>query len=281
MKFSVITLLWTTPFDTSKLDYVQRVADLGFDAIECPIEQPGLMDPGALKEALDKAGIEGNVAMAFSPDRDVSSTDADLRQGGIAYVKHCIDFAQQIGSGLVSGPAYAATGRCELLDDGERAAELDRAVEGLKECADYAGERGVRIAIEPLNRFETHLVNTAEQGLELCERIGDNAGLLLDTFHMNIEEKHLGDAIRATGDRLFLFHSCENDRGTPGSGHVQWGEVAAALNGIDYDGTVAIESFIPGIEELARAVSMWRPIFTDGDEMARDGLAFLKRELAA
>jgi D-psicose/D-tagatose/L-ribulose 3-epimerase len=176
---------------------------------------------------------------------------------------------------------YSATGKARLQSPTERERQWGWAVGGLRECAQYAAERDVGFAIESLNRFETDLVNTVEQGVRLCEDIGAaNVGLLLDTFHMNIEERSLGDAIRAAGPLLRNFHACENDRGAPGSGHVPWDEVAAALADIGYDGQVVIESFTPEIVEIARAVSTWRPVAESGDALAADGLAFLRRLLA-
>jgi D-psicose/D-tagatose/L-ribulose 3-epimerase len=146
--------------------------------------------------------------------------------------------------------------------------------------ADYAGDRGVSLAIEPLNRFETDLVNTVEQGLELAELINrENLGLMLDTFHMNIEEKDPGAAIRSAGEKLFNFQVSENDRGTPGSGSIAWQEIWDALEANGYQGPIVIESFLPTVKEIARAVSLWRPVATSMDALATDGLAFLRREL--
>ncbi len=131
--------------------------------------------------------------------------------------------------------------------------------------------------MEPLNRFETDLVNTVEQGLDLCDRIGRaNVGLLLDTFHMNIEEKSFTEAMTRAGDRLFHMQVAENDRGTPGSGHVPWDEVFRALDAVGYNGSVVIESFLPTVAEIARAVSLWRPVAPSMDALARDGHAFIR-----
>jgi D-psicose/D-tagatose/L-ribulose 3-epimerase len=176
---------------------------------------------------------------------------------------------------------YSATGKTRLLSPTERERQRGWAVESLAEVAEYAAGRDVRLAIEPLNRFETDLVNTVEQGLDLCERIGGaNVGLLLDTFHMNIEERSLPDAIRLAGGRVFHFHACENDRGAPGSGHIDWDGVLAALADVDYPGQIVIESFSPEIREIARAVSLWRPLAESPDALVRDGLASLRRGLA-
>jgi D-psicose/D-tagatose/L-ribulose 3-epimerase len=203
-----------------------------------------------------------------------------VRRGGLDYLRTCIDLAAELGSDSVSGPMYSATGKARLLSPAEREQQWAWAVESLGEAADYAGERGVGLAIEPLNRFETDMVNTVEQGVELCERIGrDNVGLLLDTFHMNIEEKDIAEAIRLAGRRIRNFHACENDRGAAGSGHVPWATVLPALRETGYDGLVAVESFTPEIKEIARAVSTWRPVAASGDDLARDALSFLKAEL--
>ena len=141
-----------------------------------------------------------------------------------------MDLAAAIGAPHFVGPMYSAVGKTRMLEPAEREAQRVLAVESLKVVADYAAERDVRLAIEPLNRFETDLVNTAEQVLELLDRVAaENVGVLLDTFHMNIDEKSLGDAIRLVGERLLQLHTCENDRGTPGTGHVPWGEVFDAV----------------------------------------------------
>jgi D-psicose/D-tagatose/L-ribulose 3-epimerase len=276
------TFIWESPFGDDKLHLAAHVADLGFDVLEICIEDPALVTAAAVGEAAEQAGVSISVCGAFGPDRDISHEDPERRRAGIDYLKTCIDLAAAVGSPHVAGPMYSATGKARLLPEEEREQQRAWATESLAEAADYAGDRGVRLAIEPLNRFETDLVNTVEQGLDLCERIGrDNVGLLVDTFHMNIEEKSIPDAIRVAGDRVFLVHACENDRGAPGSGHVEWEEAVAALAGIGYGGYVVIESFTPEIKEIARAVSTWRKVAESEDALARDGLAFLKSAFLA
>lgn len=282
MLFGASTFIWESPFGNDKMYLARHVADLGFDVLEVCIEDPGLVDASAIRQAAEEASVSISVCGAFGPDRDVSHEDPERRRAGIDYLKFCIGLAAEVGSADVIGPMYSATGKARLISEEERERQRRWAAEGLSEAADYAGERGVGLAIEPLNRFETDMVNTVEQGLDLCERIGqENVGLLLDTFHMNIEEKSIPDAIRTAGDRLRHFHSCENDRGAPGSGHVDWVATFEALSDVGYDGLVVIESFTPEIREIARAVSAWRPVANSGDELAREGLAFLKRNLAA
>jgi D-psicose/D-tagatose/L-ribulose 3-epimerase len=282
MRFGASTFIWESPFGDDTLHLAQHVANLGFDTLEICIEDPARVSADAVRGAAADAGVSIVVCGAFGPDRDVSHEEPERRRLGIDYLISCIDLAAAVGAPDVIGPMYSATGKTRLLPDTAREQQRRWAAESLREVGGYAAARGVGLAMEPLNRFETDLVNTVEQGLDLCERIGlDNVGLLLDTFHMNIEEKSLPDAIAAAGPRLRHFHACENDRGAPGSGHVEWDGVFAALKETGYDGLVVIESFTPEIQEIARAVSTWRPVAQSGDALARQGLAFLKQKAAA
>ncbi|UKD57039.1 sugar phosphate isomerase/epimerase [Amycolatopsis sp. FU40] len=257
-----------------------KVAGLGYDVIEVCVEDPQLLSARALRDAAGEHGLAVSVCGAFGPDRDVSAADPDARAAGLGYLRRCVDLAAAVGSPHVAGPMYAPTGQARLLPPDARARQRARAAESLRAAADHAGELGVRLALEPLNRFETDLVNTVEQGLELCAAVGrDNLGLMLDTFHQNIEEKDLGAAIRAAGDRVFHFQVSENDRGTPGSGHLPWPEVFAALEDIGYSGQIVVESFLPTIAEIARAVSLWRPVAPSMDALAADSIAFLRTAL--
>jgi D-psicose/D-tagatose/L-ribulose 3-epimerase len=281
MRFGASTFIWASPFGDDNVGALAtKVAEHGFDVLEICIEDPALVTADAVRAAASDAGVDVSVCGAFGPDRDVSHEDPQVRRSAADYLRTCIDIAAAVGSASVSGPMYSATGKTRLLSDEERAQQWEWAVEGLGAAADYAAERGVGLAIEPLNRYETDVVNTNEQGVRLCRDIGrDNVGLLIDTFHMNIEEKDIGSAIRAADGFVRNFHACENDRGAPGSGHVEWDAVKAALSAIDYDGLVVIESFTPEIKEIARAVSLWRPVAASSDALAGDGLAFLKDTL--
>jgi D-psicose/D-tagatose/L-ribulose 3-epimerase len=274
------TWIWTSPFGDESLELVVRAKQLGFEVLEIAVEDPDRITGSLLREAGEQAGMTFTVCGAFGPDRDLSHDDPAIRAIGIEYVKRCVDLAAELGAPHFVGPMYSAVGKTRLLDPLERGAQRALAVESLKVVADYAAARDVRLAIEPLNRFETDLVNTAEQVLELLDRVAaDNVGVLLDTFHMNIDEKSLGDAIRLVGERLLQVHTCENDRGTPGTGHVPWGEVFEALADIDFGGPLVIESFTPELKEIAKAVSLWRPLDAPSDELARNGARFLRESL--
>jgi D-psicose/D-tagatose/L-ribulose 3-epimerase len=162
----------------------------------------------------------------------------------------------------------------------ERARDIDTLVGNLHLLSDFAADHGVVLCLEPLNRFETSFINTAEQVIEIVDRVDRPAcQVMLDTFHMNIEEKSLAEAIRAVGSRLRHVHACENDRGAPGSGNVTWDDVAQGLSDIGYDGPVVIESFSAEVKTIARAAAIWRPLAESQDALAADGLAFLKQTI--
>ena len=271
------TFVLASPFSDADLGLFGKVKSFGYEQVEVCIEDPGRLTASAVAKAAAEEGLSVLVCGAFGPDRDISHEDEQRRRGGTGYLRNCVDFAAAVGSSLVSGPMYAPTGQTRLLDAGARAAQWARATESLAQVAEHARAANVRLAVEPLNRFETDLVNTVEQGVRLCADVGaDNVGLLLDTFHMNIEEKSLPAAITTAGPRVFHFQASENDRGTPGSGHIAWEEVVAALRGIDYAGSVVVESFLPTVQEIARAVSLWRPVADSMDALAADSVRFLR-----
>lgn len=273
----VCTWIWVSPFTDADAGLVRHAKDLGADVLELCIEDTSHVTGEAVLAAAEGVDIAFSICGAFGAERDVSHEDARYRRLGLDYLELLVDLAVTVGAPTVVGPMYSAVGKARMLSAEDREQQRRWAVESLKEAADYAGAKGVRLAVEPLNRFETDLVNTAEQALELCDRIGrPNVGLLLDTFHMNIEEKSLSDAIRLAGDRLFHVHTCENDRGTPGTGHVPWNDVFRALHDVGYEGQIVIESFTPAVREIAKAVSMWRPLDATGDAMAARGLGFVR-----
>jgi D-psicose/D-tagatose/L-ribulose 3-epimerase len=198
----------------------------------------------------------------------------------MAYVKAGIKATHDLGATNFVGPFYSAVGRTWQMTDDERARDTDLLVKNLSELAKYAADYGVILCVEPLNRFETSFINLASQDIEVIDRVSHpNCQIMLDTFHMNIEEKSSGDAIRAVGKRLKHIHTCENDRGAPGSGQVAWKEVAKALKDIGYDGAVVIESFTPQVKSIARAAAIWRPLAPSSDALATDGLKFLRELL--
>jgi len=254
-KYGINLLLWSGFFNNDSLPLIQKVADFGFD------------------------GVETTTCAILGPDRDMISDDPAIRDNAKKYIKECIDINVELGSKIFCGPLYSAVGK--LVGRSRTDEEWDRAVKGLGEMAKYAGEKGVTLAMEPLNRFETYFINIAADMVKLVKDVNHpNLRIHLDTFHMNIEEKSLYKAIKNTGEYLAHVHTCENDRGTPGSGNVDWDGVFKALHKVKYDGWLVIESFVPAIEAIAKAAAIWRELEPGGaDAIAKDGLKFLKSRM--
>ncbi len=245
--------------------------------LELSVENPALIDVGAVKQVLTDVGLDAIVCGAWGPDRNISSASPDIAAASKTYIRWLIDAAAALGSHTVCGPMYSGVGKAHLEQEDARKLEWSRAVEGVREMAAYAMPAGVRLALEPLNRFENDMINVVSQGLDFVGQVGmPNVGLHLDTFHMHLEEKNSPDAIRAAADRIFHVHACENDRGVPGTGQVHWQEVGAALREVHYAGPVVIESFTAQVKEIAKAVCIWREIAPSQDAIASQGLDFLK-----
>jgi D-psicose/D-tagatose/L-ribulose 3-epimerase len=277
MHFGASTFIWASPFSNRTLELIDRAKAIGFDLLEICVENPDTIDVPAIRAKAAQADIGVTICGAFGPSRNLSAEDDAVRSAGLDYLERCIDFAKGLGSPFVSGPMYCAVGATQLLDKKAREKQWDRAVGSLRVAAAYAKDRGIKLAIEPLNRFETDLINTVDQGLKLVDDIGaPNVGLLLDTFHMNIEEKDIPSAIGRAAGRIVEFHASSNDRGTPGEDHLPWPRIARALKGADYGGPIVIEAFTPEIREIAKAVSIWRPLARSQDALATDGLRNLR-----
>ena len=278
MRFGANTFIWCSPFSTkTDLDLIDKIKDLGFDFIEIAVESPELIDLAILKSALQNKGVQAIMCGVFGPQRNLSSLVVEERRNAESYLRWMIDAASDLGTRLVIGPMYSAVGKAHLEDPTDREREWQLAVSGLNEMCRYASDHGVRLAFEPLNRFETDMINVVDQGLDLISDVGEpNLGLHLDTFHMHLEEKDSAAAIRKAGERVFHVHACENDRGVPGTGQVAWEKIFNALKEINYQEIISIESFTPNVKSIARAVCIWRTIAPDQDAVARDGLKFLK-----
>jgi D-psicose/D-tagatose/L-ribulose 3-epimerase len=281
MKIGVNTWVWTSPLTTEALSsLVSKAAELGFDWIELPLETLDDFDHQTAASLITDYGLGVSACVVMSPDRDLIHPDEAVRENGMAYVRGAIEAAQKIGATNLIGPIYSAVGRCWQATPEERARDMDILVSNLRSLTAFAANHGVVLCLEPLNRFETSFMNLTEQAVEVVDRVNHPAcKIMLDTFHMNIEERSLGDAVQAAGPRLQHVHACENNRGAPGSGNVAWEEVAAALKEIDYDGPVVIESFTPAVKSIARGVCIWRPLAESQDALAADGLAFLRQLL--
>ena len=282
MQLGVNTWVWASPLSDGELaTLVPHVAEMGFDWIELPLETIGGIDYAQAASLIRAHGLGVSTCAAMGSDRDLIHPDPAIRANGAAYMRQAIEATAALGGTNLVGPIYAAVGRTWQMTADERARDTALLVAQLRELAVYAQHHGVVLCIEPLNRFETSFINLVEQLIPIIDQVDHPAcKIMLDTFHMNIEERSLGAAIQAAGTRLAHFHSCENDRGAPGSGHVPWAEVAAALHTVGYTGPVVIESFTSKVKSIARAAAIWRSFAPTQDDLARDGLRFLRGLLA-
>lgn len=204
------------------------------------------------------------------------SSDQKKRKQGIAFINELVDIVSELKGDVLGGVIYAAWG--EITGKMRTKEEWDYCKESLFKVAEYAEKKGVVLALEAINRYETYFLNTAEDTRKLVEEIAHpNIQIHLDTYHLNIEEESFYQAIKTAGKYLYHLHVCENNRGIPGTGHVQWKEVYKALKEINYNRWAVIESFVPAIEEVARMTAIWRKLASSADVLAREGLKFLKQ----
>jgi D-psicose/D-tagatose/L-ribulose 3-epimerase len=280
MKFGINTFLFTSPFNNASTRLFKKFKQWGFDSVEIAIEDPSHIDPAHVKRELDRSGLVcGSVCACMGPDRDLRGTP-EQQKTGLDYMLTVIDQMVVLDCPSLIGPEYSAVGRADAVPPDEYKKQWATVVKNLKTLCRHAERRGKQVCLEPLNRFETDFINTCEQGLKLIKAVGSPAlKLHLDTFHMNIEEKFQGAAIRKAGKLLGHFHACGSDRGTPGNDHTDWKSIAKALKDIRYDGDVVIESFTTDVKVIARAAAIWRRIEPTQAEIAVKGLKFLKRTL--
>lgn len=279
IKFGVSTWLWTSPFTTESIDFLfPKIASMGFDAVEIALEDPSLVDVKALKNGLQRYNLKPIICGAFGPSRDLTNDDPAIHRNCFSYIESCLEFCVELSTTFLAGPMYSAVGKARMLPPDKRKAEWDMAVKNLRVVCEMAAKRGIQIALEPLNRFESDMVNNVDDVSRLIADINHpSAKIMLDGFHMNIEEKDVRQAIIKAGKNLIHMQVSENYRGTPGTGQTRWDEYRQGLEAINYSGAVSIESFTTENKELAGAVCFWHPMAESQDGFASEGLQFLKQ----
>jgi len=278
MKFGVNTFLWGMYFGPDQFHRLPAIKEGGFDGIEFPLLDPKNFQAAAIRKELERVGLEGTAVSVVPGGMHLGASDAGVRKTTQEHIKTCIQQTAAAGAKLLSGPLYSPVGYVTGVR--RTADEWKWAVEGWQALAPAAAAAGVEIGIEPLNRFETYFLNTAADGAKFCDAVGHpSIGLLFDTFHANIEEKTVGDALRSAAPHLKHLHTCENDRGTPGTGHVAWPEFFTTLKSIGYDRWMTIESFGFSLGELSAATAIWRDLAPTVDSIAFDGVTFLRAQL--
>ena len=278
LKYGLELLLWTETFDRESMTLIGRARRLGFDGVELHIRYPDRFPVEETKRVLKEEGMGVAFVVILTKEYNPLSKDAAVRRRSLDYIKKCIDTAHAVTGGgcVIGGVNYAAAGY--ITGRARTDQEWAWAVHNFREAVRYAGDRGITLAVEPINRFETYFLNTAADAVRFCKDVGEpNVKVHLDTYHMIREEKSFYRAIVDTGEYLGHFHACENDRGTPGTGLVRWDEVNRGLRDIGYQGWIVIESFVPDIKELARVCAIWRQLAPSADALAEEGLKNLKR----
>ena len=274
MKFGVHAGLWMEQWTDPLEPILDIVADLGFDGVEVSLLGMDMDRAKGLGAAVKARGLEVTCSDGLPMAADVSSADPDIRAAGLDHLRRSVRFADAIGARGLAGVVFAPWGAFDIADKQGR---TERSADTLSMLAPDLDEFGIDLGIEALNRFETDLVNTAAEGVALAEATGsDRIGVLLDTFHLNMEEKDIRGAIANSAGKLVHFHVSDNDRGVPGSGHVPWAEAREGLRDAGYDRWIVAEMFIKTGTPAGGDLYIWRDIEPDATEAARQALAFLK-----
>jgi D-psicose/D-tagatose/L-ribulose 3-epimerase len=281
MKFSMNMLLWTDScLDDKLVPQFEKLKKMGYDGIEIPIFAPEPSKYAALGKKLDAIGLERTCVTISGGDNNPISPDAANRKRAVENLKGVLDCCAAGGMQLMVGPFYAALG--QFSGTGPTQDEWKWGVDTLRPVAEYGRKVGVGLALEFLNRFEIYLLNCAADTDKFVKEIGiPGTGTLYDTFHANIEEKSVTAAIQACAKTMNHVHISENDRSTPGKGQVKWEENFKGLKAAGYDGWLCIEAFGQAMPTLAAATKIWRKMFVDEDQLAKDGLAFMKKMASA
>ncbi len=281
-KFGVDSFIWAEVFEEKDLWIIRKAKELGFEVLDLAIAYPERFPVKAVKEEVKKVGIEVVTTTTLEPKGNIISPDPKVRRTGVELLKKQIDINNELGSKIFGGVNYAAWGY--LTRHPRTNEEWEWSVTAMREVAEYAKKTGdVTICVEPVNRFETHFLNIAEDAVRYCKDVGTgNVKVHLDTFHMNIEETSFVDAIRACGkDYLGYVHTCENNRGIPGTGHVPWKDLFKTLKEIGFYGPLVIESFDPSFEEFNAGCAIWRHFAPTGEILAVEGIKNLRKISAA
>jgi D-psicose/D-tagatose/L-ribulose 3-epimerase len=274
----VNTWVWTSPLtDRSLADLAPRVADWGFDVLELPVERLDDWDPHRAARVLADNGLAASVSLVMGEGRELVATDAGTVRATQDYLRSVVDVAHTVGAPVIGGPAYASVGRTWRTTERERADLGQELAEHLAPVVEHAIAAGVVVGLEPLNRYETSLINTVDQALAVVGQLpAEGIGLMLDVYHMNIEERDLPAAVERAGARIAAVQVCGNDRGAPGGDGIDWPALLAALEQAGYAGPLVIESFTGENATIATAASIWRPLAVSQDALAVDGLAHLR-----
>lgn len=266
------TFIWRNAFDREAFPAVETAAKLGYDSFEV-VAGGSDFNPREVKNLLDGLGMKASLSCTASAERSIGSEDPAVRKAGRAFYLRCIETAATIGATNFVGPLFTSGKPPKPRSESEREEERKRVMEELRVVCEHAKRFGLMLAIEPVNRYKSDLINTVEQAIALIDAVGaDNLKILFDTYHSNIEEKSLTDAIAAMGSRyLGEVHLCDNDKGAPGSGHIDFPAIAQSLAANDFNGFVVYESFLPFDKD-----NIWRKLAPTQDELAKSAIDYMR-----
>ncbi len=279
MRFGLNLLLWTDTLSDDFLPLLEELKEIGYDAVELPVFGP---DDAACKtwgKRLSELGLARTGTVVRGPDENPISADAKIRRAGIDANRRALDQCAALGCEVMAGPFHSALG--SFSGKGPTADEWRWGVESMREVAEHAATVNVTMALEAVNRFECYFINTAADGARFVHEVDHpRCRMMYDTFHANIEEKNIPNAIRSLKDCLAHVHISENDRSTPGSGNVRWSETFDTLREIGYRGFMVVEAFGLALPNLVAATKIWRRMFKNERQLAVDALKFMKSEVA-
>ncbi|WP_319410278.1 sugar phosphate isomerase/epimerase family protein [uncultured Cohaesibacter sp.] len=279
----IISMQFARPFGRQHLALFGRMKELGFDLVELLVPEPedGL-NAEDIRGALQDAGLKIALAARVSLARSISDADPAIRQAGSDYLKYCIDLAQAVGAISLGGPLYGApmvfAGRAPApVAEEEMKAREQRVIDALSRLSPLAMAADCLLALEPLNRYETDVISTVSQAMRVIKAVDHpSLGLLLDSFHANIEERSIPDAIRMAGEKLFYFQGNENHRGFPGTGNMDWPQIMKALRDIDYRGAITLEPFRRNDDRIGLPIAQWRPPHEDESQKLKAAIALIR-----
>jgi D-psicose/D-tagatose/L-ribulose 3-epimerase len=275
MKFGMNLLLWTGEMSEQIAPTLKMIKDLGFDGVELPVFAPDTAKFAEWGRRLDDLGLERTAVTVRTEEDNPISPDPAIRAKGVDATKRALDSCQAAGCPILAGPYHSAIGL--FSGAGPTADEWKWGVDSMRQVAEHAGQVGVTLAVEALNRFEIYLLNSHLDSARFVREVDHpNCRMMFDTFHANLEEKRFGEVLRSVRDVLVHVHISENDRSTPGQGHIPWDETFDALKAIEYDGWLMVEAFGLALPELAAATKIWRTMFQSEEQLARDALAFMR-----
>ncbi|MBI1345428.1 TIM barrel protein [bacterium] len=279
MKYGMNLLLWTSDVTEEHFPVLESLKAMGYDGVELPVFDMDLAKFQKVGKKLTELGLERTAVTVCTDTENPISPDKAIREAGLARLKKAVDMVAAAGATHLCGPIHSAIG--SFTGQGPTTDEWNWGKETLAQAADYAKSQNVTLVAEYLNRFECYFLTSAADAARFCREVNHtHLKTMYDTFHANIEEKNLAAAMQSAFDQVVHVHISENDRSTPGEGHVDWDTTFQMLKQLGYDGWMVVEAFGLSLPALAAATKIWRRMYPSEEYLASHALAFMKRRMA-